>query len=172
MDKSMNGMTSGIMSDDLYDFEVNPELQDYFMGVFKTFDKLSEEKIAIEDLGTAVRCCGMAPTEADILSWVKAHDDGTGKIPADEFIVVVKKAVSDYKGLEALKDGFRACDPNLRGFLPPHELRYLLTNFGEKFTDEEITEFLAETVLLGDIDTEGNVNYESFSMKLMPDFMQ
>jgi len=159
------------MDVDYYDFEANTDLNDYFLGIFKQFDKKGESAIELGDLGTALRMCGMAPTEADIAGWCKQYDDGTYKISSDIFLEIVKKSVTDYKGLEALKDAFRSFDPNLRGYLPPHEIRYILTNFGEKLTDEEINDFLAEAAI-ADVDTEGNVNYETFLVKFMPDFMQ
>eukprot|EP00760_Papus_ankaliazontas_P002020 PhM_4_TR10793/c0_g1_i1/m.48952/K02183/CALM; calmodulin len=159
------------MDTDYFDFDANPELSEYFMGIFKQFDKTNEGTISIDDLGTALRLCGMAPSMEDIKLWQEAHDDGSGRLPSDAFLEVVKKCVSEFKGLEALKDAFRSLDPMFRGFLTPHDLRYFLTSFGEKMTDEEASEFLADAIALGDVDSEGNVNYEGFAAKLLPDFL-
>lgn len=159
------------MDTDYFDFDSNPELLDYFTAIFKQYDKSQEGTMSLEDIGTALRVAGLAPSEDDIKLWKEAHDDGTGRIPPDTFFEIVKKSANEFKGIEALKDAFRALDPTMRGFLPPHVLRYYLTNFGEALTEEEAADFLAETVLLGDVDSEGNVNYENFSVKLLLEFL-
>eukprot|EP00759_Apiculatamorpha_spiralis_P017528 PhF_6_TR23741/c0_g1_i2/m.33157/K02183/CALM; calmodulin len=163
------------MDQDYYDFEhpANADTLEYFQGIFKGFDKAGENQINSDDLGTAVRMAGLAPTDANIADWVKAYDpDGHGKITYENYLEIIRKAVSEYRGMEALKEAFRALDPTCRGLLTPHEIKFLLTNFGDKLSLEEITEFLNEAQQVGDMDTEGNVNYESFSMKLLPEFLQ
>lgn len=48
------------------------------------------------------------------------------------------------------------------GFISAAELRHVMTNLGEKLTDEEVDEMIREA----DIDGDGQVNYEEF-VKMM-----
>lgn len=54
--------------------------------------------------------------------------------------------------------GFQVFDKEGNGFIGAGELRYVLTQLGEKMTDEEVDELL-KGVQVG---PDGNVNYESF----------
>jgi Ca2+-binding EF-hand superfamily protein len=54
--------------------------------------------------------------------------------------------------------GFQVFDKEGNGFIGAGELRYVLTQLGEKMTDQEVDELL-KGVQIG---ADGNVNYESF----------
>ncbi len=75
--------------------------------------------------------------------------------------------------------GFQVFDKEGNGFIGAGELRYVLTQLGEKMSDEEVDELLKgaqigpyvllhifisrlHTHLISSIDSDGNVNYESF----------
>merc|ERR1712027_39990 len=52
----------------------------------------------------------------------------------------------------------RVLDKDGNGFISAAELRHVMTNLGEKLTDEEVDEMIRES----DIDGDGQVNYEEF----------
>lgn len=56
------------------------------------------------------------------------------------------------------------------GYISAAELRHVMTNLGEKLTDEEVDEMIREA----DIDGDGQVNYEgkrlSFSSLMCPNY--
>lgn len=54
--------------------------------------------------------------------------------------------------INALQDG--------NGYISAAELRHVMTNLGEKLTDEEVDEMIREA----DIDGDGQVNYEGISI--------
>uniref|UniRef100_A0A8R1XSG6 Calmodulin n=1 Tax=Onchocerca volvulus TaxID=6282 RepID=A0A8R1XSG6_ONCVO len=51
-------------------------------------------------------------------------------------------------------------DKDGNGFISAAELRHVMTNLGEKLTDEEVDEMIREA----DIDGDGQVNYEVLAM--------
>ena len=50
-----------------------------------------------------------------------------------------------------------------QGFISAAELRHVMTNLGEKLTDEEVDEMIREA----DVDGDGQINYEEFVKMMM-----
>lgn len=71
-----------------------------------------------------------------------------------ESVSLTKKNGKEYfphSMTNALQDG--------NGYISAAELRHVMTNLGEKLTDEEVDEMIREA----DIDGDGQVNYEGIS---------
>ncbi|KAK1313797.1 hypothetical protein QJS10_CPA06g02340 [Acorus calamus] len=66
--------------------------------------------------------------------------------------------VGDTDSEEELKEAFKVFDKDQNGFISAAELRHVMTNLGEKLTDEEVDEMIREA----DVDGDGQVNYEEF----------
>ena len=64
---------------------------------------------------------------------------------------------------EELCAAFRLLDTDGTGTISAVELRHIMTNLGEKLTDEEVDEMLREA----DIDGDGQINYEEFVKMMM-----
>merc|ERR1712225_237035 len=58
--------------------------------------------------------------------------------------------MKDTDSEEELKEAFRVFDKDGNGFISAAELRHIMTNLGEKLTDEEIDEMLREADIDGD----------------------
>ena len=120
--------------------------------------------ISTKDLGTVIRNLDQNPSEAEIQDWVKEVDpDGTGSIGFDEFANLMSKIYKNSDTEEELLEAFKVFDRDGNGLIDAAELKYVLTNLGEKLTDEEVDEMLREA----DIDGDGQINYEEFVKMMM-----
>lgn len=70
--------------------------------------------------------------------------------------------MKDTDSEEEIREAFRVFDKDGNGFISAAELRHVMTNLGEKLTDEEVDEMIREA----DIDGDGQVNYEGKCLRV------
>jgi len=89
--------------------------------------------------------------------------DGNGTIDFPEFLSLMARKMKDTDTEEELIEAFKVFDRDGNGFISAAELRHLMTNLGEKLTDEEVDEMIREA----DVDGDGQINYEEFVKMMM-----
>ncbi|CAI5526540.1 unnamed protein product [Closterium sp. Naga37s-1] len=135
-----------------------------FKEAFSLFDKDGDGSITTKELGTVMRSLGQNPTEAELQDMINEVDaDGNGTIDFPEFLNLMARKMKDTDSEEELKEAFKVFDKDQNGFISAQELRHVMTNLGEKLTDEEVDEMIREA----DVDGDGQVNYEEFVKMMM-----
>uniref|UniRef100_A0A8C5MN17 Calmodulin 2 n=1 Tax=Leptobrachium leishanense TaxID=445787 RepID=A0A8C5MN17_9ANUR len=130
-----------------------------FKEAFSLFDKDGDGTITTKELGTVMRSLGQNPTEAELQDMINEVDaDGNGTIDFPEFLTMMARKMKDTDSEEEIREAFRVFDKDGNGYISAAELRHVMTNLGEKLTDEEVDEMIREA----DIDGDGQVNYEVF----------
>ncbi|KAM3349129.1 hypothetical protein ACQJBY_022330 [Aegilops geniculata] len=120
--------------------------------------------ITTKELGTVMRSLGQNPTEAELQDMINEVDaDGNGTIDFPEFLNLMARKMKDTDSEEELKEAFRVFDKDQNGFISAAELRHVMTNLGEKLTDEEVDEMVREA----DVDGDGQINYDEFVKVMM-----
>jgi calmodulin len=151
--------TTGLMADQLTDDQIAE-----FKEAFSLFDKDGDGCITTKELGTVMRSLGQNPTEAELQDMINEVDaDGNGTIDFPEFLNLMARKMKDTDSEEELKEAFRVFDKDQNGFISAAELRHVMTNLGEKLTDEEVDEMIREA----DVDGDGQINYEEFVKVMM-----
>ena len=89
--------------------------------------------------------------------------DGNGTIDFPEFLSLMARKMKDTDTEEELIDAFKVFDRDGNGLISAAELRHVMTNLGEKLSDEEVDEMIKEA----DIDCDGHINYEEFVRMMM-----
>ncbi|CAD6229397.1 unnamed protein product [Miscanthus lutarioriparius] len=131
-----------------------------------------------------MRSLGQNPTEAELQDMIAEVDsNGSGTIDLQEFLGLMARRmdtesselreafrVFDKELREAfrvfdkeLREAFRVFDKDQNGFISAAELRHVMTNLGEKLSDEEVGEMIREA----DVDGNGNINYDEFVKVMM-----
>ncbi|CAN1337694.1 unnamed protein product [Linum perenne] len=165
------------MADQLTDDQISE-----FKEAFSLFDKDGDGSISLpllislcscciflgcittKELGTVMRSLGQNPTEAELQDMINEVDaDGNGTIDFPEFLNLMARKMKDTDSEEELKEAFRVFDKDQNGFISAAELRHVMTNLGEKLTDEEVDEMIREA----DVDGDGQINYEEFVKVMM-----
>src|SRR4051794_19298535 len=151
-----------------------------YKEAFSLFDTRGVGRVALEKLGDLLRACGQNPTLAEIHeleksvggecerpevpgSILRAVTDSCATVDFETFQRILNRpgGFRDPGEPEEYCRGFQVFDKDMTGFIGVGQLKYILTNLGEKMTDEEVDE------LLKAVDTSsGQVNYTG----MRPDF--
>merc|ERR1712232_368505 len=96
----------------------------------------------------------------DMINEVDA--DKTGTIDFPDFLSLMSRKMKDTDTEEELVEAFKVFDREGNGFITAAEMKHVMTNLGEKLTDEEVDEMVREAA-----DDSGMVNYEEFVRMMM-----
>jgi len=131
-----------------------------FQEAFALFDTRGDGMIPASQVGEVLRALGQNPTEADVRRLTQQSNQKTeGRVSFETFLPILQ-AVSAKKITDTVDDfieGLRHFDKDGNGFISSAELRHMLTSLGEKMTEEEV-----ESLIHGQEDSQGNINYEEF----------
>uniref|UniRef100_U5EQS4 Putative calmodulin n=1 Tax=Corethrella appendiculata TaxID=1370023 RepID=U5EQS4_9DIPT len=155
-----------------YDLVVRINLSEYgltedqvaeFKEAFMLFDKDEDGTISMAELGVVMRSLGQRPSETELRDMVReADENGNGTIEFNEFLQLMSKKMKACEGEDELKEAFKVFDKNNDGLISSSELRHVMTNLGEKLSEEEVDDMIKEA----DMDGDGMVNYNEFVMIL------
>jgi len=131
--------------------------------VFSLFDKDGDGNITMKELGPVLRSLGYNPSEAEINQLLLDYDnDGSGALDFSEFLTMLPKIQRTGDSEEEVEEAFRVFDKEASGSMSAAELRHVMTNMGEKLTEEEVDEMIS----FADTDAQGEINYKDF-LKLL-----
>ncbi|CAF2343252.1 unnamed protein product [Rotaria sp. Silwood2] len=140
--------------------EVGQEQIDQIRDAFAVFDKEMTGSITTEQFSKVLEDLGYNVPESELTTFINQLDiDKSGTIEFEEYLsfmlTFIKKNVTTE---DNLKDAFNLFDQNDDGFIETKDLREIMTNLGEKITDEDIDEMIREA----DIDKDFKVNFYEF----------
>ncbi|KAF9115615.1 hypothetical protein BGX27_007194 [Mortierella sp. AM989] len=136
------------------------QITEYKEG-FSLFDRKGNGTIETSSLGDLLRALGQNPTQSQVRDLVaEADPSGSNVINFDTFLKVLMRP-NGFKPAGTFQEfinGFKVFDKEGNGFIAVGELRYVLTNLGEKLSDAQVDELLKGV----EVDKNGKINYEDF----------
>ena len=134
-----------------------------FREAFNLYDKDGDGTITVLELGSIMRSLGQTPSDAELQELIDEIDaDKNGTIDFNEFVTMMSKKATHTNSESELIEAFKVFDKDGNGFITAQELRHVMTNLGEKITQEEADEMIGEA----DLDGDGRIDYEEF-VKMM-----
>lgn len=133
---------------------------------FNEFDVDGGGTINTTELGYAMRAMGMNPTEQELLDLINEYDtDGSGMIEFPEFCNMMSDKMNAVNDEDMIRMAFRVLDRFGNGTISSKNFKHLMTHIGDKLSDAEVEEMIAEA----DKDGDGTLNYEEFVKMLTTD---
>ncbi|CAF4096286.1 unnamed protein product [Rotaria socialis] len=124
---------------------ISPEELEELREAFRVFDQNGDGSITLSELRIVLDQMGLDPSEEELQDMIREVDaDQSGSISFVEFVDMVKKAVDTNKN--SREELFRAFQV------------FVLQATGDRPTDEDVLEMIAEA----DIDGDGRINYDEF----------
>lgn len=115
------------------------------------FDKDGDGSITTTELGTVMRSLGQSPTEADLRQMISEVDaDGSGTIDFAEFLTLMARKIKTKDSEAEIVEAFKVFDRDGSGKISADELRQVMTNLGEKLSDQEVEDMIREADTNGD----------------------
>uniref|UniRef100_A0A3B3T1V6 Myosin, light polypeptide 3, skeletal muscle n=1 Tax=Paramormyrops kingsleyae TaxID=1676925 RepID=A0A3B3T1V6_9TELE len=137
-----------------------------FKEAFGLFDRVGDNKIAYNQVADVMRALGQNPTNKDVVKVLgspSAEDMTNKRIDFDAFMPLLKTVDAIQKGAyDDYVEGLRVFDKEGNGTVMGAELRIVLSTLGEKMTGTEV-----DSLMQGQEDDNGSVNYESFVKAIM-----
>ncbi|XP_034323712.2 LOW QUALITY PROTEIN: uncharacterized protein [Magallana gigas] len=111
-----------------------------------------------------MRSLGQNPTESELQEMKQEVDvGGNGTIDFDEFPQMMGKKMKDTDSKEEMISALKVLNRDNTGLIQVRDLRLLMTNLGEKLTDEKVEENTWEA----DADWDGLINYQGHYTDLL-----
>ena len=134
---------------------------------FALFDRDGKGMCDVREIGTIVRHLGICPTEIELRDLITEceEEEPTGFIRFERFERMMSRVLLENQyprdSEEKLLRAFRTLDPSNNGYVEAEKIKTLLTTHGERFSQEEIDDFLNFAV-----DSEsGLLHYEDYVMQ-------
>jgi len=111
--------------------------------------------LALERLGDALRSLGWNPSNAEVQRMIK-NTSLQDPIQLQDFLALLQSQHMKVDEAEEIRESFGVLDRDGSGLISASELRHVLTNMGEKLSQEEVEMILKHT----NKDPEGRIQCE------------
>lgn len=155
-----------IINIDLEEWQLTDTQVAEYKEVFMLFDKDEDGVLTFPELNVVMKSLGQRPSEKELLRMVRevSEDRIYDTIEFNEFLQMLSKQQRNYTQ-DSLRDAFRIFDKDDDGLISVEELRHIMLSFGEKMTEKELDEMIAEA----NCDKDGHIDYEEFVLVLCSD---
>jgi calmodulin len=122
-----------------------------FKDAFGIFDKDNDGVITVKELGLVMRALGQHPTDQALRQMINEVDaDGSGTIDFAEFLMIMSRRCKAQESKNEILEAFKVFDKDGSGKISKDELRNIMSDLGEKLSEDELTQMITDADTNGD----------------------
>ncbi|XP_043662203.1 calmodulin [Drosophila teissieri] len=126
---------------------------------FSLYDTGKSGWVSVRQLGGVMRALGESLTEAEIYDLANESDvDFGGQVQFKDFLYVMAKRLEEQNSVVCLKQAFKIFDRNEVNSFTINEIRMVMTNLGEKMSEDDLRELFQDI----DQDKDGKISFNEF----------
>jgi calmodulin len=132
-----------------------------YKEAFDMFDKSHKGTISANDITKIMKNFGYPISKKEVEGMIAEIDtSGDGELDFEEFVTLMQKHIQyiDESDEDAVLRAFKSFDKDHDGKITNYEFRYILSQLGDMFTDEECDTLFKEC----DLDNDGILVYQDF----------
>ena len=132
-----------------------------YKEAFDMFDKDGGGTISSNEIITIMKNFGYPIDDEEAKKMIANIDDnGDGEIDFEEFCTIMEKQVRyvDETDEDIVLRAFKSFDKDHDGKITNHEFKYILTQIGNKFSEEKVNKIFEEC----NLDIDGELDYQDF----------
>ena len=132
-----------------------------YKEAFDMFDKNKKGTISANDITKIMKNFGYPISRKEVEGMVAEMDtSGSGELDFEEFVTLMQKQtqIIDESHEDQVLKAFKSFDKDHDGKITNNEFRYILTQMGNKFSEEELDHLFKEC----NLDLNGTLVYQDF----------
>ena len=132
-----------------------------YKEAFDMFDKDGSGTISVNEIVKIMKNFGYPIKKSEAQKMISDIDDNSdGEIDFEEFVTLMEKQTNTVEETEEelVLRAFKSFDKDHDGKITNYEFKYLLTQMGNKFCDEELNQLFSEC----NLDINGVLDYQDF----------
>ena len=132
-----------------------------YKEAFDMFDKDGSGTISVNEIVKIMKNFGYPIKKSEAQKMISDIDDNSdGEIDFEEFVTLMEKQVNyvEETDEELVLRAFKSFDKDHDGEITNYEFKYILTQMGNKFSDEELNQLFSEC----NLDINGVLDYQDF----------
>ena len=130
-----------------------------YKKVFESYSKGQEGNVNKQELANIFKAINIYASDEEIKEIIKKMDlEDKKEINYDEFLTIINQREKDVDEEKEVLKAFKVFDKEGNGLININELKDIMLNFGNNWSEEELNEMFKEA----DIDMDGYLNYEEF----------
>merc|ERR1712063_27290 len=137
----------------LMDDETKEELNE----AWGLYDKNNSGSMPAKNFGYVLRYLGQNPSDQQVLDLCQKHGSGQ-TMTKSGYMTMMTSKTQDVSSEQGVIEAFQVFDKDGNGQISAAELRNVLTNLGDRLSDEQVHQMMNEALA----SDEGNLDYKQF----------